>query len=106
MTAFVTNATTPQTAVVHAPTTRVPAAREADMRIRSIAALTAMLVLIPAAGSSAETVSLQEVAHRTWDSFVAMTDADSGLPADVLNADGTTSVQTSTTNIGAYMWSA
>ena len=30
----------------------------------------------------------------------------SGLPADVLNADGTTSVQTSTTNIGAYMWSA
>jgi hypothetical protein len=76
------------------------------MRIRSIAALTAMLVLIPAAGSSADTVSLQEVAHRTWDSFVAMTDADSGLPADVLNADGTTSVQTSTTNIGAYMWSA
>jgi hypothetical protein len=76
------------------------------MRIRSIAALTAMLVLIPAAGSSAATISLQEVAHRTWDSFDAMTDTDSGLPADVLNADGTTSVQTSTTNIGAYMWSA
>jgi putative glucoamylase/uncharacterized protein DUF3131 len=35
-----------------------------------------------------------------------MTDAKSGLPADVLNADGSTSVQTSTTNIGAYMWSA
>jgi hypothetical protein len=35
-----------------------------------------------------------------------MTDPDSGLPADVLKADGTRSVQTSTTNIGAYMWSA
>ena len=35
-----------------------------------------------------------------------MTDERSGLPADILNADGTTSVQTSTTNIGAYMWSA
>ena len=35
-----------------------------------------------------------------------MTDRSSGLPADVLNSDGSTSVQTSTTNIGAYMWSA
>src|SRR3954470_3994667 len=35
-----------------------------------------------------------------------MTDRDSGLPADILNSDGSTSVQTSTTNIGAYMWSA
>ena len=32
--------------------------------------------------------------------------SDSGLPSDILNADGTRSVQTSTTNIGAYMWSA
>ena len=30
---------------------------------------------------------------------------DTGLPADSLAADGTPSVQTSTTNIGAYMWS-
>ena len=45
-------------------------------------------------------------ARATWASFAAMTDADSGLPADTLNADGTTSVQTSTTNIGAYLWSA
>jgi hypothetical protein len=37
--------------------------------------------------------------------MAAMTDAKSGLPADILNADGSTSVQTSTTNIGAYMWS-
>ncbi len=34
-----------------------------------------------------------------------MTDEESGLPADTLRFDGTRSVQTSTTNIGAYMWS-
>ncbi|MCW2984815.1 MAG: hypothetical protein JWR63_2385 [Conexibacter sp.] len=49
---------------------------------------------------------LREYAQRTWASMAAMTDASSGLPADILNADGTTSVQTSTTNIGAYLWSA
>jgi hypothetical protein len=49
---------------------------------------------------------LMAYARDTWASFAAMTDADSGLPADSLDADGTTSVQTSTTNIGAYMWSA
>ena len=49
---------------------------------------------------------LREYAKGTWASFVAMTDERSGLPADILNDDGTTSVQTSTTNIGAYMWSA
>ena len=35
-----------------------------------------------------------------------MTDDESGLPTDQLNADGTRVPQTSTTNIGAYMWSA
>ena len=35
-----------------------------------------------------------------------MTDRSSGLPADILESDGSRSVQTSTTNIGAYMWSA
>ena len=49
---------------------------------------------------------MRDYAKRTWASFVAMTDHSSGLPADILNSDGTTSVQTSTTNIGAYMWSA
>jgi putative glucoamylase/uncharacterized protein DUF3131 len=76
------------------------------MRSRLIAALVAVLVLAPAGVASGDTISLRQVAQRTWDSFVAMTDTDSGLPADILNADGTTSVQTSTTNIGAYMWSA
>jgi hypothetical protein len=49
--------------------------------------------------------TLQRYARDTWASFVAMTDPDTGLPADSLAADGTRSVQTSTTNIGAYMWS-
>jgi hypothetical protein len=35
-----------------------------------------------------------------------MTDERSGLPADILEGDGGRSVQTSTTNIGAYLWSA
>jgi hypothetical protein len=76
------------------------------MRARTITALTTILLLIPVAGASADSLSLRQVAHRTWDSMTAMVDTDSGLPADVLNADGSTSVQTSTTNIGAYMWSA
>jgi len=50
--------------------------------------------------------TLLRYARDTWASFVAMTDPKSGLPADSLSSDGTTSVQTSTTNIGAYLWSA
>jgi hypothetical protein len=68
--------------------------RGAAMRRRIVPALVALLVLVPAGGASADSVSLRQVAQRTWDSFVAMTDTDSGLPADVLNADGTTSIQT------------
>ncbi len=49
--------------------------------------------------------TLLRYARDTWASFVAMTDPKSGLPADSLSSDGTTSVQTSTTNIGAYLWS-
>ncbi len=75
------------------------------MRIR-VVALVATFVLINAAPASASGGALERYAHDTWASFAAMTDARSGLPADILNADGTTSVQTSTTNIGAYMWSA
>src|SRR5688572_32342152 len=50
--------------------------------------------------------ALHRYAEGTWRSFEAMTDARSGLPADILESDGTRSVQTSTTNIGGYMWSA
>lgn len=63
---------------------------------------------MPVAGAPAQLSPgpLQRYAEGTWASFVAMTDERSGLPADRLKADGTRSVQTSTTNIGAYMWSA
>jgi hypothetical protein len=70
------------------------------MRTAILAAALALVFAAPANGQ------MREYAHHTWASFVAMTDPSSGLPADSLNADGTTSVQTSTTNIGAYMWSA
>ena len=69
-----------------------------------------MLLLVPAAVASAQTgderAQLRDYAQGTWESFVAMTDPSSGLPADILESDGDKSVQTSTTNIGAYMWSA
>jgi hypothetical protein len=79
---------------------------------RFVAALVALLVFLPVANASARDHNhggggeLRTYAEGTWASFVAMTDERSGLPADILNSDGTTSVQTSTTNIGAYMWSA
>ncbi|HEY6891467.1 MAG TPA: glucoamylase family protein [Solirubrobacter sp.] len=80
------------------------------MLSRSVAALVALLFLMPVATASANDHGgggdLESYARSTWASFTAMTDEKSGLPADILNADGTTSVQTSTTNIGAYMWSA
>ena len=83
------------------------------MRSRSVAALVAAFVLVPA-GQAAATGGghggadrqLTEYAAKTWASFEAMTDERSGLPADILNATAARSVQTSTTNIGAYMWSA
>ena len=59
-----------------------------------------------ATGDLAARQTLQRYAEDTWASFVAMTDPSTGLPADTLSVDGTRSVQTSTTNIGAYMWSA
>jgi hypothetical protein len=64
-----------------------------------------------AAGGSATTASRDDaVLHRyaadTWASFAAMTYAGTGFPADSLGDDGTRSVQTSTTNVGAYLWSA
>ncbi len=49
--------------------------------------------------------TLLRYATDTWAGFVAMTDEESGLPTDSLASDGTRAVQTSTTNIGAYMWS-
>ena len=55
--------------------------------------------------TDAQRATLLRYARDTWASFVAMTDETSGLPADSLTSAGVRSVQTSTTNIGAYMWS-
>ncbi len=74
--------------------------------MRRLAILVVLAVTLTAAPSAPAAPGLRDYAKRTWASFVAMTDRQSGLPADILNSDGTTSVQTSTTNIGAYMWSA
>jgi hypothetical protein len=71
-------------------------------RFALLVAVVGSLAAAPPAGAS----ELHDYAEDTWASFAAMTDRSSGLPADVLNSDGSTSVQTSTTNIGAYMWSA
>src|ERR1700753_2230165 len=73
--------------------------------MRLIGALVLALALIPA-GKARANDDLRDYARTTWASMAAMTDPQSGLPADSLNADGTTSVQTSTTNIGACVWSA
>ncbi len=79
------------------------------MRLGFAAVLAAVLLLVPATASARggnHDGDLREYARGTWASFVAMTDEKSGLPTDALKADGTKDVKTSTTNIGAYMWSA
>ena len=74
--------------------------------LRLAGLVTLLSLLVPAERGDASPEPLERYAAGTWASFVAMTDEQSGLPADMLKADGTRSVQTSTTNIGAYMWSA
>jgi hypothetical protein len=77
-----------------------------------LSALILVVTAVPATASAAtdlttaQRATLLDYARTTWASFVAMTDETTGLPADSLKSDGTASVQTSTTNIGAYMWSA
>ncbi len=56
-------------------------------------------------GDVAAQQTLYRYAEGTWASFEAMTDPNTGLPADTLRADGERSVKTSTTNIGSYIWS-
>jgi hypothetical protein len=48
---------------------------------------------------------LEQYAHDTWQSFVAMTDPHTGLPADNISAARALARYTSPTNIGAYIWS-
>src|SRR6266498_758212 len=81
--------------------------RKAPLLVLLILVLTIGLPSAAAAqGNGDRQEVLQRYARDTWASFVAMTDSNSGLPADSLKADGTQSVETSTTNIGAYMWRA
>lgn len=59
-------------------------------------------------GSRAERATLLGYARDTWESFEAMVDPGTGLPADNINGDldpATRSGYTSPTNIGAYLWS-
>jgi len=90
---------------------RRPAARIAAVSATLLAlvlALSAPLAVTAADSSSlkaAQRETLLRYATDTWAGFVAMTDEETGLPTDSLGIDGTRAVQTSTTNIGAYMWS-
>src|SRR3954464_7059559 len=80
------------------------------MRRGSGVALACAAVLLtmatPNAGAAPGDAPLGRYAGDPGASLVAMPDERSGLPADVLEHNGKRSVQTSTTNIGAYMWSA
>jgi Putative glucoamylase/RTX calcium-binding nonapeptide repeat (4 copies)/Protein of unknown function (DUF3131) len=79
------------------------------MRLKCGMALACVAVLwaaAPAGAAGNDRTTLAGYARATWASMAAMADPRSGLPTDVLHADGTREVQTSTTNIGAYMWSA
>src|SRR3954449_11804017 len=76
-----------------------------NVAVAAVVVAIAVGLFAPAAFAKPKSDVLQTYARDTWASFVAMTDEQSGLPADRLEADGTRSVQTSTTNIGAYMWS-
>lgn len=48
---------------------------------------------------------LRQYAIDTWQSFVAMVDPDTGLPADNVSAERVRASYTSPTNIGMYIWS-
>src|SRR5688572_32493082 len=71
----------------------------------SLMVLTLAFPAVGRADSHDPRSTLERYARDTWASFVAMTNAETGLPTDRLHVDGSRSVQTSTTNIGAYIWS-
>ena len=77
-----------------------------QVRLRRGSVLVAVVVMLCAAAPArAQQSDLERYAAATWESMAAMTDEQSGLPTDLLHADGTREVQTSVTNIGAYLWS-
>jgi hypothetical protein len=80
-----------------------------DRRWTCVASTLIALALIAAVNATPASAQGDATLHRyatdTWASFTEMVDPASGLPTDKLWPDGTRSVQTSTTNIGAYLWS-
>ena len=79
----------------------------------AIAAAIVVALAAPLAVTAADDTSLPDgqrdtllrYATDTWAGFVAMTDETPACQPTAWQLDGTPSVQTSTTNIGAYMWS-
>jgi hypothetical protein len=78
-----------------------------------VAAVLAALLLPAGAGavgaakySDTQRATLLAYGRDAWGSFVAMTDAKTGLTADNVEADGTRAKYTSPTNIASYIWSA
>jgi Putative glucoamylase/Protein of unknown function (DUF3131)/RTX calcium-binding nonapeptide repeat (4 copies) len=88
-----------------------PARGGTDARRRwgVVVALGCLALGVLSGGAASAPAAPDEALHRyaadTWESFVAMTDPESGLPTDSLSVSGERAVQTSTTNIGAYLWS-
>lgn len=75
-----------------------------------LAAFLLLATALPAQASSPglspnERRVLERYAIDTWQSFVAMVDPDTGLPADNVSAEGVRAEYTSPTNIGMYIWS-
>jgi hypothetical protein len=71
-----------------------------------LAALAVALVAAPpAGGATPPNQVLRAYAGDTWQSFVAMTYTETGLPADNVSATGVRSRFTSPTNVGTYLWS-
>lgn len=82
--------------------------------VAAIALLALSAALAPAAQARPKSDSnpaqqrkmLQQYAVDTWQSFVAMVDPSTGLPADNIHVDTRVrSGYTSPTNIGTYIWS-
>jgi hypothetical protein len=76
------------------------------MHRRALLLVALAVAALAAPPSALAAGALERYASATWASFEAMTDSRTGLPTDKLERDGARSRQTSTTNIGAYMWSA
>src|SRR5688572_28100027 len=75
-----------------------------------LAAFLLLATALPAQAGSAdlspsERRVLEQYAIDTWQSFVAMVDPVTGLPADNVNAEGVRAAYTAPTNIGMYIWS-